>query len=179
MDTVHTKIKKTSTLASRLLRIAGCLTASFAILLAVGIIILVTDSSLSLSLREAYATLPYDGAVKTPTVMRLGTLFAFGIVQLSIIYALLHHLYRFFSDISGSYTPFEQKQVVRIKKVAALTLLMCIVSSLFDVIGSLLLKGSISVRFNAIWLILALVIYAMAFIFDYGCQLQTQSDETL
>ncbi len=180
MNITHNKITSTSKIISRLLFIGCCLSILCVLLFVLGIGILsFANSSISQSLREAYQVFSHYGSVVTPSSSHLIILFLFAIVELGIIFMLLYLLYKLFSNIGVSYTPFEKKQVMRIKGVALVTLIMCIVSSVLDSIGIVLLTGNITITFNAIWFVLAITIYCMAYIFDYGCQLQTQSDETL
>jgi hypothetical protein len=180
MNSIQGKISKTGGHIARVLLIGCGLDALFALLFAAGIgVLLFADGTAASSLQETFRVLSPMGGVKIPAAADLVLLFLFAIAQLAILFFILYILYRVFSDISLTYTPFQKKQVTRIKLVALLTAVMCIVSSALDMLGNVLLYGKPALKINIVWFVLAAVIYCMAYIFDYGRQLQKQSDETL
>jgi hypothetical protein len=180
MNLIQGKISKTGRHIAHVLLIGCGLDALFILLFAAGIgVLLFADGTAVSSLQEAFGVLSPMGGVEIPAVPDLVFLFLFAIAQLVILFFILYVLYRIFSDISLTYTPFQEKQVARIKQVALLTSAMCIVSSALDMLGNVLLYGKPALKINVVWFMLAAVIYCMAYIFDYGRQLQKQSDETL
>lgn len=180
MNTVQEKISKSSKLVALVLGIVCTLTAIMVALLIISLGILsFSNNALALSLQKAFAVFTSSGSVEIPSIETLMILFLFAIVQLLLLLLISYSLFRVFKNIKNQYTPFEEKQVVRLKKVAFLTLLMCIVSTIFDKIGHLLLYGTMSFGIDIIWLVLTMVIICLTHIFAYGCQLQKQSDETL
>lgn len=95
--------------------------------------------------------------------------------------AILIQTSRIFKDISHEYTPFLPKNIKRMKRIAILLLIDNVVSPHID----LAIRKSISLTaikfsdFNAEIFVLAIIIYCFALIFQYGAELQQQSDETL
>ena len=180
MNSTQQKIVKSSKLISRILFIGNALNCIFILLSAIVICIFILgNEDLISSLQNVYKTTA-DGTIKIPAKEDLIILFSFAIAQLGILFTILRILYQIFKDISTACTPFEKKQVGRIKRTAQLTLVMCIASSIFDAIGHLILYDTVSIfRINVIWFALALIIFYLAHIFEYGCALQEQSDETL
>ena len=182
MNSIQEQIAKTGKMVSVVL-FAACVLTVFAIVSFIGGLGLVSFSNgeLSTSLFE-YLQADYHlrtGAGMFASRRELAMLFIYGIGQLMIIFSVLLILYRIFKDISRSYTPFEKIQVVRMKWVAKLILALGIISSFCDRIAMFSDYGTILMDLNIVWIVMAMVIYCMAHIFDYGYQLQTQSDETL
>ena len=77
-----------------------------------------------------------------------------------------------FKDISKDGSPFEMKHVKRIKRVAFLYLIISLIDSETSAI-------SISISFNMVGIVGALMFYCIALVFEYGCALQQESDEIL
>jgi len=95
-----------------------------------------------------------------------------GIIGIALMANLFYHAQNIFKDISIDSSPFEMKQVKRIKRVAILYLII----SLFDFQNS---PASFTVSLNLVGIIGAFMFYCMALIFEYGCALQKESDEIL
>ena len=104
-----------------------------------------------------------------------------GIANQSFFIAILILTNRIFKDISHEYTPFLSKNIIRMKKIAMLLLINNYISPYIDMaIGkSISLTQANSLDFSSEMIILAVVIYCFALIFQYGADLQQQSDETL
>lgn len=180
MDKIQEKISTSSKFVAIVLRVSCAITALLIAFLLVGLAIFAfSNGRLAESLQQAYATVKIDNIMVTPGIPTLMVFFASAIIQLALILVLLLTLNKMFTDISKSHSPFEEKQVLRIKRVALLTLIICILSNAFDFIGGYIVKGVIAPGINLFWIVIAIVIYCLAFIFDYGCKLQTESDETL
>ena len=180
MNITQQKISKTSKLVSNILRAGLIFSIGAAILFMFGIIFFIAKGDVS-SLYETFKISAIESHMPTPTISTLITLFSFAIITLLMIAKILHILYHIFSDIAITYTPFKTEYVNRIKHVAFLALLICIIGNVFEAIGETLLYSTniTTININFIGFVQALVIYCIAHIFEYGCQLQQQSDETL
>jgi hypothetical protein len=180
MNLIQQKIAKMGKLVSIVLFVACTLTAltSLLLLVVMGILIF-SNGSLSSSLQDIFTITSSVGSIEMLSTQNLVILFLLAVIQLIILLGALSILYRIFSDISHNYTPFEKKQVTRMKQVAILTFVLCISSNIFTWIASVLLRETTILSLDVMWLGIAVVIYCIAHIFDYGYQLQTQSDETL
>jgi len=95
-----------------------------------------------------------------------------GIVGMALMATLFFHAQNIFKDISIDSSPFEMKQVKRIKRVAILYLII----SLFNFENSAV---SFTISLNLVGIIGAFMFYCMALVFEYGCALQKESDEIL
>ena len=102
-----------------------------------------------------------------------------GLIMLATTFTVLFTLYQLFVNISHEHTPFTDINVKIMKKVAVWIAIMCSADCLVNGIADKLLTGEMTFSFNFIWLVVAMSIYGISLIFDYGCQLQQQSDETL
>ena len=180
MNLVQRKISKTGKLISAILFVACALTALAVFLLLVAVIALAFSNSPTVaSLHNSFIITSSSGSIDIISTKTLVILFLLAVLQLAITFSVLFVLYRIFLDISRSYTPFEKKHVIRMKQVAILTFAMCITTNICDWVGSILLQQRALLEIDIMWLVIAIVIYCIAHIFDYGYQLQTQSDETL
>lgn len=95
-----------------------------------------------------------------------------GITVLILLTFLFRLAISIFKDISMDETPFQMKQVARIKKIA----ILYFVISLMD-FG--VKQISFTFTLNLIGILGGLMLWGIALIFEYGCELQKESDETL
>ena len=95
-----------------------------------------------------------------------------GIVDLILLSLLFGQARDVFKDISVDSSPFELKQVRRIRRIAV----FYFVISLLDFETQAL---SLSFTVNLAGIVGALMFWCISLIFEYGCELQQQSDETL
>ena len=180
MSDIKQKIIKTSKAVAIALKIGWILTivAMVAILIGIGVLVL-ASSGVSYSLQQALTIASQSASASGITVSNLVVAAGLGIIQLIFIFMILFTLYQIFSAISRDYTPFTEGNGKRMRKAAIWTVGMCVVACVTDGIADKLLTGEATFGLNFVWIILAAVIYCIALIFDYGCQLQQQSDETL
>jgi len=180
MNDIQEKIANTGKMVSVMLFIVCALSAIAMISFLAGIgVILFSNEALPASLQAYFGGAASAISVELLQADTLILLFIFGVIRSGIIFSLLFILHRIFSDISRSYTPFEKKQARRMKKVAVIALILGISEYVFESIAQSVLNRATAGSIDLIWFVLAVVIYCMAQIFDYGCQLQSQSDETL
>lgn len=95
-----------------------------------------------------------------------------GLVSLILLSILFKDAREIFKDISVDSSPFEMKQVKRIRKIAIFYLII----SVLDLQTT---AFSFSFTMNFIGIVGALMFWCISLIFEYGCQLQKESDETL
>lgn len=86
------------------------------------------------------------------------------VVKLALYFAVLTLAGRMFRDFSREDSPFRQIQVQRMRWIA----LLIFVASFINLFSMQITS----------W-IAALLIWCVSIVFDYGCQLQQESDETL
>lgn len=97
----------------------------------------------------------------------------------AIILTLLLMIYSIFRDISREYTPFKQIHVTRLKWIAGLTVLMGVCTQIAVTIADYYKTSNLSLQLSFDTIIPSIMIYCVALILAYGCELQRQSDETL
>ena len=95
-----------------------------------------------------------------------------GLVSFILLSLLFKQARDIFKDISQDSSPFELKHVKRIKKIA----IFFFVISLLDFQST---GFTFSFTLNFIGIVGALMLWCISLIFEYGCQLQRESDETL
>lgn len=77
-------------------------------------------------------------------------------------------------DLKVDETPFQEKNVGRIRKIAIFYLLMSIID--FDTVNGI---EQLSMGLSLMGVIGAGIFWLISIIFEYGCELQTEHDETL
>lgn len=95
-------------------------------------------------------------------------------VKLIFVVMFLKQVKMIFADLQMDETPFQEKNVGRLRKIAIFYLVM----SLVDVENAGGLEG-VSIGFSMMSIIGAGMFWLISMIFEYGCELQTEHDETL
>ena len=112
---------------------------------------------------------------------------AFGLIELATIVGvatcfMLYFIFTYtdslFFNIYSDDTPFTKKNSDYLNKIAYLSLITVIISFVADVISSLLFNNSM-VNFSLSTLLLVLVLYTFAYVFEYACVLQSNSKSKL
>ena len=180
MNETKQKIAKTSKMVAVVLKISFilALVAMGLLLLGMGFLAF-ENSSDSTSLMQTFTVAASGTSATGVAVGNLIISFGLGVISLATMFMVLFTLYRLFVNISKEHTPFTEVNVKIMKKVAVWTVITCFVDFIANGIADRILTGEVTFTFNFIWLVVAATIYGIALIFDYGCQLQQQSDETL
>lgn len=112
-------------------------------------------------------------------VRRLSGVIYFEVVYLVIISFILLYASRIFKELSAKAIPFSESISKNIKVIAWLTLssgLPTLINKNLSLIDS---SKAFHLSFDFSYIILTLVFFALAYVFEYGCKLQQLSDETL
>lgn len=96
-------------------------------------------------------------------------------VKLILTILLLKQADQMFADISTDRTPFEMKNVRRIRRIAVFYLII----SLLSVESGANSLGNLDISVDVNGIIGAGIFWLISMVFEYGCVLQTESDETL
>jgi hypothetical protein len=105
-------------------------------------------------------------------IKQLITIVVMGIIAMALMANLFRQTENIFKDIHVDSSPFEMKHVKRIKRVAILYLIISLIHFETSV-------ASIMISLNLVGIVGALMFWCIALIFEYGCALQKESDETL
>lgn len=107
--------------------------------------------------------------------------FSGGVVRLCLIMVILFISGQIFMDISKDYTPFVAKHMKRLKRISLLIAGMAIIPGCVEIamIQMVTPAAKVNVSFELFYILVAVVFFCLAQIFDYGRMLQQQSDETL
>lgn len=177
MKTTQEKIRKTSKIIYIGMRIGKILAVMGAGLCATAMLVLILNQGeLTGLLTDSHRVgNPESAAVLFPVMLGIRAV----VMGISVLVCGL--LERIFLEIHREGTPFSVSHVIRIKKAAALALILSILSGTDQNVETAILTGEpmILVGIEVLWILFAVIIYCLAHIFDYGCQLQQESDETL
>lgn len=95
-----------------------------------------------------------------------------------IFYFILRYVDMLFVNISEKDTPFTEENSDYINKIAYLSLVTVLISFVADIVSSLFFKDSM-VSFNLSRVIYVLILYIIAYIFEYACILQKESKKNI
>jgi len=101
--------------------------------------------------------------------------FLFLIVNLFLYRIVLKYLEKLFININSGDTPFTLENVNYIKKMAYLMIATIILPNISGAIFELLLKSDLGVDFELFNVVEILFLFSMAYIFEYGYELQLDS----
>ncbi len=101
--------------------------------------------------------------------------FAFLIIGLILVSMMLKALENLFNNINKGDTPFTLENVGYIKKIAYLMILVTIFPNILGVIFETILKMDLDVRFEMFSLVEILFLFSIAYIFQYGYEIQLDS----
>ncbi len=101
--------------------------------------------------------------------------FLFLIVSLILVSIMLKALENLFNNINQGDTPFTLENVGYIKKMAYLMIVVTILPSIMGVIFEVILKMDLNVGFELFSLVEILFLFSIAYIFQYGYEIQLDS----
>ncbi len=101
--------------------------------------------------------------------------FAFLVISLVLIRIMLKSLEKLFENINKGDTPFTLENVGYIKKMAYLMIVVTVLPTIGGVIFELLLKADLDIGFEMFSLIEILFLFSIAYIFQYGYEIQLDS----
>lgn len=194
MNAIKDKIKKSSKavlLFSRILRII--MIVSFCFVLAVTILTAIAPSSKFSLINSDYVlitgspdlVLEGSGSLElTSTVTALLlTAVVPALFSIGIIIFILYLAERIFKNIYDSQSPFERVNVKKLKNIAWLMLAFTIIPTYVETVLRFFLMRNTASPYNfsidITTICLTVIFFALAYIFEYGCLLQQQYDETL
>lgn len=165
------KLKKIAHFISILLNIGCIIFGIMSVSLFAGIVVIVCAQLFTPEmLHEVWGT-----AVKSGQTLSFGQCVFFFICCLGVficIFLALYNAKKIFGCIGKGNSPFTAKTAIRIRKIALYVLL----SAVFCVLSVFKLIAFSSFFMCALF---ALILFCLSLIFDYGCELQQEVDETL
>lgn len=103
------------------------------------------------------------------------TAFVFLTISLVLFYLTLKHLEKMFINIHNGTTPFTMENVSHIKKMATFMILTIILPNIAGVIAEMVMGEELGIGFEMFDVIYILFLFSMAYVFEYGYQLQLDS----
>ncbi|MCM1184288.1 MAG: hypothetical protein NC337_13035 [Roseburia sp.] len=180
MNTTQSKISSAGRKMAVILKIGGVLTGIAALLslLAIGILLL-GQAPIRQSFLSAFDVTANNGTTIHIAPRPLLLLFVLLLADTAFLAVILFLVHAIFRDIGKGCTPFTHQNTARIKGIAIAAILLSLVGGCADAFVDYYTIGELTWRVNLVGLISGMAIYCIALIFDYGCDLQRQSDETL
>lgn len=180
MNIIETKISSTSRRISLLLKIGSFAMLIVTALALVGIGILsFSETATRDSFLAAFNTTASNGMTLEIIPQNLFVMFFFMVAYSVCMCIVLYSTHLIFKNVSEEYTPFKHKHIVRIKRIAFMVIGLSILGSFSDGLFGLFTINELAWHIDFSGIVLGIVIYCLALFFDYGCELQRQSDETL
>jgi len=178
MNNQKGKILRTSKILGALLKTGGVVLALVMVLL---IVLTIIAPSLNLEPVEEVinvwdVSMPLDGSVGNFRALMMVTLIGSGIMA-----AILFVMSFIFKDISREGAPFTKKNSNRIRMISILLITQTLVIPPLQFLAAKLLSPvtNVLVSINLGSILVAATFFCLALIFEYGAELQRQSDETL
>lgn len=163
-------LKKSAHFISILLNIGCIIFGVFSVSLFAGIMVIVCAQLFTPEMfHEAWRT-----AIKAGQTISFGQCVFFFICCLGefiCIFLALYNAKRIFGCIGKGDTPFTAKTAIQIRKIALYVLMFAVLSVL----------SVFKMAFSSFFMcaLFALILFCISLIFDYGCELQQEVDETL
>lgn len=164
------KLKKSAYFISILLNVGCIIFGIMSVLLLAGIMVFVCAQLFSPEIFQE----TWETAIKAGQTLSFGQCVFFFICCLGefiCIFLAFYYAKRIFGCIGKGNSPFTDTTAAQIRKIALFVLLFAV----FSVLS--VFKMTFSSFF--ICAVFALILYCISFIFDYGCELQQEIDETL
>lgn len=129
-----------------------------------------TDKDIILKIRQV---LNKNSKLSLSIYVTSGLLFL--IIYLILIMFILNYLEKLFFNINKGNTPFTLENVNYIKKIAYIMIAIIIVPNIIGLIFELILNTDLNIDFEMFSLIEILFLFSMAYIFQYGYEIQLDS----
>lgn len=105
--------------------------------------------------------------------------FMFLIITLSLLYLTFKNLESLFMNIHNGETPFTMENVLHIKKMATFMVATIIVPNIIGIFVQMVIGEDLEIGFEVFDFIYILFLISMAYIFEYGYQIQLDSNGTM
>ena len=103
------------------------------------------------------------------------TAFTFLIITLVLLYLSMKHLENLFMNIHDGATPFTMDNVNHIKKLAIFMIAVIIIPNISGVLMGYIINEDLGVGFEMLDFVYILFLFSMAYIFQYGYEIQLDS----
>lgn len=142
-------------------------------------ILLFSDSETRISFLSAFDVTANNGTTISIAPQSLLLLFAFMLADAVLIAVILFFVCSIFRNIAADALPFTRPNAALLKKTALVFLLFSVLGSCSDALVDYYTIGALAWNVNLTGLVMAGILYCLSLIFEYGCDLQQLSDETL
>lgn len=132
-----------------------------------------TDREGVMSAKELFRILNNNN--KTIAVIFGEMAFLFTLGSFILMYLVLKHLEELFVNIHENLTPFSMENVEHIKKMAILMICLIVLPTISSGIINVFIDTSIGSDFSIIKAIYVLFLFSMAYVFEYGYEIQQDS----
>ncbi len=125
-----------------------------------------------------------DGNELPMNITAVSALLSYLLTVIIFSLCIFRHVEQLFRRIYTSHTPFEMDNARQIRKISILMILVAIIPNIVGVsVGATLSRfydSTMHIKaYNSFDIFVVLMFFCVAEIFNYGCELQQQADETL
>lgn len=121
----------------------------------------------------------FNDNLKTSVLVYSEIFLVFALVSVILAIIMLRHIEKLFKNINRESTPFTMDNVNHIKKIAIIMIISIILPTAMDLIVNLTLKGNLDVNITTYNIFEILIVFTLAYIFEYGYKLQEKSKLTM
>ena len=106
-------------------------------------------------------------------------LYVFSIGSLIIVAKILSHVEQLFKNINEKDSPFIEENVIHLFSAGKLMIAVSVISIVIELLFNFIYKSDASFGFTTIDVVTILVVFALAYIFEYGMLLQKDSKKKI
>ena len=112
---------------------------------------------------------------KTKLVGYIEVLCLVGLITLALTFMVFRHLHKLFKNIHDGDTPFTLENVDHIKRIAYFLIAIIVIPAIIAGISEIIFEKDLNMQIETVGLIQILFLFSMAYIFEYGYQIQLDS----
>lgn len=112
----------------------------------------------------------------TTIILFIEVSFSLIIVSLILLYLTMNHLEKLFLNIHNGDTPFTLDNIKHIRKMALFMIIAVIIPNISGLITEIIFNNNLGIEFEMFDLIYILFLFSMAYIFEYGYEIQLDSN---
>ncbi len=118
-----------------------------------------------------------EGLAKIISVAELALIIALAVMI--VTYYVLDNSDKLFRNIYDKDTPFNEENVLYLRKIGYFLIAIIGIEFVFSVIGGAAIKYNIDIKFDLSQVAYVLMVFAISYIFEYGIVLQKDSKKTI
>ena len=118
-----------------------------------------------------------NNSSKSSITLYIEIILSFTLISIILTILILRHLKKLFKNINKEDSPFTMDNIYHIKRIAMIMIIGLFLPVISSIILELLIHTDINIKYNVYSIFEILIIFAIAYIFEYGYYLQNSKLE--